>query len=109
MTKTIEKFAPGVVFTLASASSIEWLLHRYVYGKPAEVHMELSEQFFSPDYFTARSRFRQMTTSAGGRLETVPLDARGPNGEALDIDIARCERSQHVFVCQKRGGGCHWR
>ena len=88
MTKTIEKFAPGVVFTLASASSIEWLLHRYVYEKPAEVHMELSEQFFSPDYFTARSRFRQMTTSAGGRLETVPLDARGPNGEALDIDIA---------------------
>src|SRR5439155_11790360 len=33
-------------------------------------------------------RFRTMATSVGGRLETIPLDAKGPNGEALGIDIA---------------------
>ncbi len=50
--------------------------------------MKLSEKFFSPDYFTARDRFREMLTTAGGRLETIPLDAMGPNGEVLGIDIA---------------------
>ena len=29
-----------------------------------------------------------MLTTAGGRLETIPLDAKGPNGEGLGIDIA---------------------
>ena len=85
---TIEKFAVGAVFTLVSASSIDWLVHRYVYQKPAEVHMKLSGKFFSPDYFTARDRFREIAVSAGGGLETIPLDAKGPNAEALGIDIA---------------------
>jgi hypothetical protein len=47
-----------------------------------------SEKFFSPDYFTARNRFREMVTAAGGCQETIPLGAKGPNGEALGIDIA---------------------
>ena len=47
-----------------------------------------SEKFFSPDYFTARSHFREMAAGAGGRLETIRLDAKGPNGEDLGIDIA---------------------
>ncbi len=88
MTETIEKFAAGVVFTLVSASSIDWLVHRYIHQESVEVHMKLSETFFSPDYFTARHRFREMVTNAGGRLETISLDAKGPNGEALGIDIA---------------------
>src|SRR5256885_2014979 len=88
MAGTIEKFAVGAVFTLVSASSIDWLVHRYVYQKPAEVHMKLSGKFFSPHYFTARDRFREIAVSAGGRLETIPLDAKGPNGEAFGIDIA---------------------
>ena len=50
--------------------------------------MKLSDKFFSPDYFTARDRFRAMTTTAGGRLETISLDAKGPNGEGLGMDIA---------------------
>ena len=54
---------------------------------PVEVQLKLSEQFFSPDYFTARNRFREMATTAGGRLETIPLDATGPNGESLGIHI----------------------
>ena len=50
--------------------------------------MKASEKFFSPDYFTARDRFREMATTAGGHQETIPLDAKGPNGEPLGIDIA---------------------
>jgi hypothetical protein len=63
-------------------------MHRYIYEKPVEIQMKLSEKVFSPDYFTARHRFREMVTTAGGRLETIPLDAKGPNGEGLGIDIA---------------------
>ena len=44
--------------------------------------------YFSPDYFTARSRFRQKVEDAGGRLKGLELDAKGPNGEDLTIDIA---------------------
>src|SRR6266850_7218703 len=47
-----------------------------------------SDKFFSPDYFTARDRFREATARAGGRIETLPLDARGPGGESLGVDIA---------------------
>src|SRR6266571_6169124 len=35
--ETIEKFALGIVFTAASASSIEWLIE-HIYQKPAEVN-----------------------------------------------------------------------
>src|SRR5438093_3447010 len=37
MRETIEKFALGIVFTAASASSIEWLIE-HIYQKPAEVN-----------------------------------------------------------------------
>lgn len=46
-------------------------------------------QFFSPDYATARERFRSAARAAGAALDALPLDARGPRGEALTIDIAR--------------------
>ena len=44
--------------------------------------------YFSPDYVTARSRFRQKVEDAGGRLKGLELDAKGPNGEDLTVDIA---------------------
>jgi hypothetical protein len=44
--------------------------------------------YFSPDYFAARNRFRQGAAKAGGRLEALPLKAKGPRGEELTIDIA---------------------
>ena len=44
--------------------------------------------YFSPDYFTARSRFREGAQKAGGRLTSMELDAKGPAGEDLTIDIA---------------------
>lgn len=50
--------------------------------------MNRSEKFFSPDYFTARNRFRELTAQTGGRLQILPLGAKGPAGEELSIDIA---------------------
>ena len=44
---------------------------------------------FSPDYVTARDRFRAAAGRAGAALESLPLAAPGPRGESLTIDIAR--------------------
>ena len=46
------------------------------------------ETYFSPDYVTARDRFRHAARTAGARLDTLELDNRGPRGESLSIDIA---------------------
>ena len=43
---------------------------------------------FSPDYVSARDRFRDAARSAGGCLTTLPVSAKGPRGEDLTIDIA---------------------
>ena len=43
--------------------------------------------FFSPDYFTARERFCSGVLVNGGQIESIVLDAKGPNGEDLAIDI----------------------
>jgi hypothetical protein len=50
--------------------------------------MPEAAHYFSPDYFTARDRFRSAATNAGGHLELLPLSAKGPAGELLSIDIA---------------------
>jgi hypothetical protein len=44
-------------------------------------------RYFSPDYFAARSRFREKVHAARGRLDQLAIDARGPDGEPLTIDI----------------------
>lgn len=44
--------------------------------------------FFSPDYTTARERFRTASRSIGARLTALDLQARGPGGEPVTIDIA---------------------
>jgi hypothetical protein len=53
------------------------------------IHKTLPQEVmaFSPDYSTARARFRQQTTQLGWRLESLPLDVVGPQGEALTIDV----------------------
>src|SRR5438552_18789157 len=43
---------------------------------------------FSSSFFSARTAFRELAESAGGRLEFLPLDATGPQGETLGIDAA---------------------
>lgn len=43
--------------------------------------------FFSPDYSTARTRFRAAVLAQGGQIESILLDAKGPAGNDLTIDI----------------------
>ncbi len=55
---------------------------------------------FSPDYATARERFREAARTAGARLHALPLDATGPDGLNLTIDIAHlgAERPDTVVL-----------
>jgi uncharacterized protein DUF2817 len=46
------------------------------------------EHYFSPDYLTARDRFRAAAHRAGAQCQVLPLSAAGAGGEALSIDIA---------------------
>jgi hypothetical protein len=48
-----------------------------------------AETFFSPDYLTARNRFRDAARRAGASLDALMLAPRGPLQEDLTIDIAR--------------------
>jgi hypothetical protein len=43
--------------------------------------------FFAPDYFTARTRFRSAVLARGGQIESILLDAKGPEENDLTIDI----------------------
>ena len=49
---------------------------------------------FSPDYATARDRFRAAASAAGARLHSLPLEATGPDGLELTIDIAHLGAEQ---------------
>jgi hypothetical protein len=44
--------------------------------------------YFSPDYFTARSRWKSAAGLLGCRLESHEIDAASPINEALTIDVA---------------------
>jgi hypothetical protein len=59
-----------------------------------------AEALFSPDYTTARERFRDAATRAGAALHAIGLAARGPRDEALSIDIAwlGAARPRRVFL-----------
>src|SRR5690242_16518930 len=62
--------------------------------------MPRSASYFSPDYAAARARFREGLEKAGGRLEGLQLDARGPGGENLTIDVGwfGAERPRRVLL-----------
>ncbi len=55
---------------------------------------------FSDDYAGARERFRAAATARGWSLETLPIDAPGPCGLDLSIDVARlgAERPRRAVV-----------
>jgi len=59
-----------------------------------------AKDYFSPDYETARGRFRVAATAAGAALHSIALPATGPRGEALCIDIAwlGSPRPRRVFL-----------
>ena len=43
---------------------------------------------FSPDYVSARARFRAAAHALGARLEAHPIGIDGPDGEPLTLDVA---------------------
>lgn len=45
-------------------------------------------QYFAADFLTARERFKRGAAEHGARLQSYPIDAPGPNGEALSVDTA---------------------
>ena len=47
---------------------------------------------YSPDYVAARARFRAAAYALDAHVEHHPLDALGPDGEDLSIDVARLGR-----------------
>lgn len=55
---------------------------------------------FSPDYAAARARFRSSALALGCRTTEHPIEARGPDGEALTIDAAvlGAERPERAVV-----------
>ena len=46
------------------------------------------DEYFSPDFRTARKRFRRAARDAGAKLTKLFWGLRGPLGEKLAIDIA---------------------
>src|SRR5689334_7409485 len=50
--------------------------------------MNAASSYFSHDYLTAANRFRETAAKAGARMESLPIEAKGPAGERLNIDIA---------------------
>ncbi|HEY6877133.1 MAG TPA: DUF2817 domain-containing protein, partial [Polyangiales bacterium] len=51
--------------------------------------MSASERAFSPDYDSARARFREAARRARFTLSACPIGQRGPNGTELTIDFAQ--------------------
>ena len=62
---------------------------------------------FSPDYATARQRFRAAAERAGGAVRAYVNPLEGPNGEALAVDLAyfgaRDARSVLLLVAATHG------
>ncbi len=56
--------------------------------------------YFSPDYFTARERFRDAVARANGRLTALAIDATAPDARSLTIDVAwfGAERPHRAIV-----------
>jgi hypothetical protein len=51
---------------------------------------------FSTDYTSARKRFREAAAQVGWNLEAHAIEARGPKGEELTIDVACSTPSDHA-------------
>ena len=56
--------------------------------------------YFSPDYRTARERFRESVHGFGITVDSHVIAARGPQGEPLAIDVATIgpPRCRHAVI-----------
>ena len=62
--------------------------------------MAFAKERFPADYTSAQHRFREAVQHAGGRLDSLALEAKGPRGDRLAIDLAwfGVEQPRRVFV-----------
>lgn len=62
--------------------------------------VSLPDQFFAADYQSAREQFLEAAERGGARLTALEIDAKGPNGEDLSIDLAwfGAEQPRHVLL-----------
>ncbi len=51
------------------------------------MHVSRPDRYFCDTYQEARRRFREVATSTGAEISSLPLECRGPDGSALTIDI----------------------
>jgi hypothetical protein len=58
---------------------------------------------FSPDYFTARKRFREAAARLGWELESHAIEACGPTGEELTIDVALSSAQERLGLAHASG------
>jgi hypothetical protein len=59
---------------------------------------------FAPDYLAARGHFRAAATRLGWQLASFPIDAPGPAGEDLTIDVALSDGSPAAPVLVTTSG-----
>ena len=59
-----------------------------------------AEEYFAPDWATARARFREAASAVGAALHTLTLSAVSPQGEPLTIDIGwlGAQDARRVFI-----------
>ena len=76
-----------VGLVLLVAAGLTWIAVDFGSQLRAERGLMPDTDYFSDSYQTARDRFRLKVAEAGGRLETLPLEAKGPDGDDLTIDI----------------------
>jgi len=91
--------ALGSIAAIVIAVTAHWFQERNAMDSNTR-HTSSANVFFSPDYVTARARFRKAVAVAGGCLESLDLGAKGPHGEDLTIDIARfgSDHPRRVFL-----------
>ena len=58
----------------------------------------MTSDYFPRDYFEARARFLALAQARGARVADYPIDARGPAGETLSLDVAWLGASEPARV-----------
>ena len=78
---------PSIGFVLFVLAGLTWIAVDF--GSPLKGENELmaDTDYFSESYLVARDRFRLTVVEAGGSVESLPLIAKGPDGDDLTIDI----------------------
>ena len=79
--------AIGIVFVLMVLTVSAWIAVDFGSSVAGGRELVSHTDYFSEDYRTARDRFRLSVAEAGGRVHSLPLAAKSPDGDDLTIDV----------------------